>query len=88
MASPSDQLANFIASRGISAAKAAEALGVTGAALHKWLHGEGRPRIEMRERIERWTGGAIEAASWMTSEERAAVDAIMPLADTLPPGAA
>jgi len=83
---PGERLAAFVVATDISAAKAAEAIGVTGAALHKWTHGEGRPRPEMRDRIARWTGGIIPAADWMTDEERAAVEAVEPaLSDTLPP---
>lgn len=78
MEHPARRLAAFVAARGISAAAAARALGVTPAAINKWVHGSGRPRPEQREAIARWTGGVIAAADWMTEEELAAIEAVEP----------
>ena len=61
-------------SLGISNAEAARQLGVTPVALHYWLRGIQRPRAEMREVIERWSGGAVQAADWLKESERARID--------------
>jgi len=54
----------------ITYAEAAEALGVTRSGVHQWVHGDVRPRIELRIALEKWTDGDIKAGDWMTIEER------------------
>lgn len=61
-------------------------MGVSTTALHYWLHGS-QPRIEQRERIERYTGGAVPVSSWTRPEQADAIAAVQP-APPAPPSAA
>ena len=66
----------LLASRGLSQRVAASQIGVGAAALSSWLVGRQRPRPEWRAAIERWSGGAIPSADWMTADEASRVAAV------------
>jgi DNA-binding transcriptional regulator YdaS (Cro superfamily) len=66
-------------------AAAARTLGVTPTAVHDWLHSHRAPSAHFREAIERWTGGAVLAESWLEEHERqlcAQLRSIVPYAGT------
>lgn len=67
---PRAQLRSFIAGR--KQFIVAKSLGVAGATLSLWLSGKRRPDHPYRVAIERYTDGAIPAASWATAAERRA----------------
>jgi DNA-binding transcriptional regulator YdaS (Cro superfamily) len=54
----------FVSKKYPSRFEAAVALGVSPSSLHYWLRGASKPRVKMREKIERWTRGAVRADAW------------------------
>ncbi|HEY8944774.1 MAG TPA: helix-turn-helix transcriptional regulator [Polyangiaceae bacterium] len=48
---------------------AAQQLGISPVALTYYLQGVSRPKSDLRERIERWSEGAVPASAWLTTEE-------------------
>ena len=73
-----DRLRAFLDKHGITLAQAAEAVASTKASLSLWALGGMRPRHEWRLAIERWTRGAVPAASWLTADERRMVAGVKP----------
>lgn len=69
-------LAAFLRERQINGADTARALGVTQAAVIKWVRATARPRHETRQMIETWTGGKVKAALWFTADERRAMRSV------------
>lgn len=45
----------------------AKTLGVTPALVSFWIAGERVPSAILRAAIERWTGGAVTSASWLSA---------------------
>ncbi len=76
--SPSRKLRRFIQEAGVTASGAAAAIGVTGAAVSGYLNRKQVPGDLVRQAIERWTGGKIKRAEWVTDEERARLDKVVP----------
>jgi predicted transcriptional regulator len=68
----------FLAEHGLSQAAAAVALGVSGAAITSWIHGDKAPEALSRHAIEKWTGGKVPALAWLSLEERARLEAVVP----------
>lgn len=66
----SRKLAAFIAKRGLSCKRAAEAVDSTHPALLAWLKGTCKPDAYRRALIEAWTGGAVPATAWLSEPER------------------
>lgn len=60
----------FLTKNRINNGKAAEGLGVSRPTVFHWRIAEKRPTDHQRAKIEVWTGGAIPAVTWRTSEER------------------
>lgn len=58
----------------LTQAQAAKQLDTSGAALIYYLDGVSRPKSALRERIERWSGGAVPASAWLTDAERAELE--------------
>ncbi|MFA4972805.1 MAG: hypothetical protein WC683_09345 [bacterium] len=56
----------------------ARAIGTSHVAVLYYLTGAKRPDASRRAAIERWTGGAVPAESWLTEEEQAALAAVQP----------
>ncbi len=54
----------------LTQAAAAEQLGIVPSALTAYLKGTQRPRSDIRQRIEKWSGGAVPESSWLTAKER------------------
>lgn len=71
-------LDEFIKTNKIPLRIAAKALGVSHPTLLSWFSGVSKPKNELREAIEVWTGGAIAASAWMTASERVALDKVKP----------
>ncbi len=71
-------LAEFLKRNGISQRAAAAALGVSAPNMHDWLAGAKRPRAENRVAIDRWTAGAVPAASWSTPDELSNLETVEP----------
>jgi len=61
----------FIAS-GIKQSDLADRLGISQAFLSQLLNGRRTPSLELAVRIERLTGGAVPAASWVAPDGEAA----------------
>ena len=81
------QLRRFREQLGLSMRAAAEQMGVTHVAMRNWENGIGEPpSAPYRERIERWSSGAIAAVGWgMTIRERreaAALASVRPATGT------
>jgi len=68
----------YMKRRGVKRADAAKALNTSVSAIHYWINGGQRPRADMREAIEKWSGGEVPADAWMSPEERARIDAVEP----------
>jgi len=64
-------LAEWLNDNTVSMAEAGRKLGVSHVSVWQWLNTTSRPRHHLREAIERWTGGAVSASSWMTEAEAA-----------------
>lgn len=64
-------LRGFIEQRkgSLTQAEAARQLGISPVALTYYLQGVSRPKSALRERIERWSGGAIPTSMWLTKHE-------------------
>jgi hypothetical protein len=58
-------LDRWLVGRGIKRQTAATQLDVSVSMLHGWIHGS-KPREESRERIARYTDGAIPAEAWVS----------------------
>lgn len=72
----------FVESTGLSQRAVGELLGeVSSTSVFGWMHGKFRPKDAMRQRIERWTSGAVPASSWDTVEEREAAEGVVPYTD-------
>lgn len=56
-----------------------KAVGKSHVAIIKWKSGEFRPESDARAILEKLTGGAVPASAWLSSEERAAIDAAQPM---------
>jgi transcriptional regulator with XRE-family HTH domain len=63
-------LAAFIGAAGITQREAAEALGVSGAAVTQYIKGRSRPGLPVRMRIAKWTRNKIPVALWGDDVER------------------
>lgn len=78
----------FKAKEPLTQAAAAKQLGIVPAALTAYLKGTQRPRSDIRQRIAKWSEGAVPEGAWLTAEERArlaTVDpAVIPSADDEP----
>jgi transcriptional regulator with XRE-family HTH domain len=76
-------LRRFLETNRIAQAQFAKAMGVSEASVSGWVSDGGRqdtPRDFHRKRIERWTKGAVPADSWVTADEKAAIEEIEPFA--------
>jgi transcriptional regulator with XRE-family HTH domain len=82
------KLVAFVEARGLSYAEAARQLSVTRAVFGEWISGSQRPRAEHRAAIEKWTGGEVPAGSWLTLDEQAQIDAVLPFMAAAGPSAA
>jgi transcriptional regulator with XRE-family HTH domain len=58
-----------------SQAQLARLCGVSAVAVHAWIAGKARPEAHMRRALERVAG--VDALSWDTDSERAAVETIV-----------
>ncbi len=65
-----ERLADWLGEPGRTQAKLARDLGLSGASVSAWLSGHARPEAHYRIALERITGGAVPATSWMTDKER------------------
>lgn len=82
-----EALGVFLRERGISIQKAAKELKTTRTVFYYWLHGVQRPRPELREQIERWTGSVVKASGWFTIPEQEQIEATRPHLDNAEPAA-
>lgn len=83
------KLRDFMKTHGISQAVAGDALGVSGPAVHEWLHGTQRPKPHFRDAIETWTSGSVKASMWERANEakkKVAVTPFVPNAVERPTG--
>lgn len=71
-------LADFLHQHQLTQAQCGVAIGVTDVAVHEWVTGAHRPRVEYREAIELWTNGHIPRSAWDTDADRAALANIKP----------
>ena len=62
--------------------EAATALHVSKTAIAFWRDGQHRPTPDVREAIEKWSGGAIPVSSWMLKGEKVLVDLVQPFKST------
>lgn len=62
-------LRDYLDEKHLTRAEAARQIGASAAAVQYWLTGGQRPRADIRQRIEKWTGGLIPADSWLTEDE-------------------
>lgn len=70
-----DLLRSFLEARStLTQAAAAGQLGIVPAALNAYLKRKQRPRSDIRQRIAKWTDGAVPESSWLTAEETLAVE--------------
>ncbi|MEQ9323862.1 MAG: hypothetical protein RIF41_32155 [Polyangiaceae bacterium] len=67
----------FLNANAIAPAEAARQLKTTRVSLYQWLSGV-RPSYPMRLRIERWTRGQVPAKAWLTPQEIASVEQVVP----------
>lgn len=68
----------FLRGAAISESEAARALGVSQSVIYRW-HRITLPSASVRARIERWTRGRVSTASWLRADERARLDAVVPV---------
>lgn len=55
----------------LTQAAAAQQIGISPGQLVYYLQGTQRPKQAVAERIEKWSGGAVPADSWLTADEKA-----------------
>jgi len=67
-------LKDFIAAKGLSQVDAARQLDLPPSALNQYLQKKQRPRSDIRQRIARWSGGAIPEDAWLSASERRGID--------------
>lgn len=82
-------LKQFLVSRpGLTQSDAADQLGIRASALSQYLKRKQRPKADIRQRIARWSEGAVPEAAWLTAKERnglADIDAaVAPAPDEAP----
>lgn len=58
-------LARYLSANGIPHAEFARRIGVSGSAVWRWAHGERTPGLGAALLIERATGGAVKATSFL-----------------------
>ncbi len=68
------KLRKFLEGNKIPKSRAAAALGVSHVTMLNWLRGRMVPQPPLRAAIETWTSGAVPAAEWQSSKERAAAE--------------
>lgn len=73
-----DLLSGFLTLHSLNQSDAARAVGVSVPTMHDWLKGAKRPRATHRKTLDKWSRGAIPAASWETPDELATQDAVQP----------
>jgi transcriptional regulator with XRE-family HTH domain len=72
-----DLLRAFLdAKRPMTQAQAAGQLGIVPAALTAYLKRKQRPRSDIRQRIAKWSEGAVPEGAWLTAEERVGMDGV------------
>ena len=71
-------LNDFIKSKALTRSRAADQLGIWPSALTQYLNRKQRPRDDIRERIEKWTGGAVPCGSWRKLRELRGIDGVVP----------
>ena len=64
------KFAAWLSSHGLRQVQVASTFGVNSATVSYWLSADRVPEQRYREALERWTGGAVAADSWLSSEER------------------
>ena len=72
-------LEQWLRSTKTTLAAVGKAVGKTHVAIIKWKSGEFRPESDARAILEKITGGAVPAVSWLSAEERAAIEAAQPM---------
>jgi len=60
----------------LTQAAAAEQIGIVPSALTAYLKRTQRPRSDIRQRIAKWSDGAVPEAAWLTAKEQGAVDGV------------
>jgi predicted transcriptional regulator len=70
MVSAPKKLAAWLERHGVRQTHVASTLGLNAATVSYWLSADRVPEQRYREALERWTGGAVAADSWLSSEER------------------
>lgn len=80
-------LKDFISAKGLTQLAAAKQLDLPASALSQYLQKKQRPRADIRQKIARWSGGAVPEASWLSSAERRDIDD-QAVANTRKPSAA
>jgi transcriptional regulator with XRE-family HTH domain len=68
----------FRAKAGISQAEAGRQLRVSGPTVSDWESAEKRPKADVRDRIETWSGGEVPAIEWKLSDERVEQEPCVP----------
>lgn len=68
----------FLEANGVTFEDAARALGTHKSAVFQWAHGPGRPRVEFRTAIARWTKGAVKVDDWLTDDEQERASGVVP----------
>lgn len=68
----------FLETHGIRQRQAADALGVSGPAIHEWQHGTRRPKPHLRDAIEIWTSGFVKKDMWEREGEEEQKHAVVP----------
>jgi predicted transcriptional regulator len=69
-------LRDFLGLKGLNQVTAANQLRIPPAALSQYLERKQRPRDDIRERIEKWSGGAVPRTAWRTAKELRAIEGI------------
>lgn len=64
------RLRTFLQQHSISLREAAATLGVSHITIRGWCRRQAKPREPVRAALERWTGGAVPAESWLTRREQ------------------
>jgi transcriptional regulator with XRE-family HTH domain len=62
-------LREFLKAKGLTQAGAATQIGIVPAALTYYLKATQRPRADIRQRIAKWSEGAVPESSWLTAAE-------------------
>lgn len=69
MSTGPELLRAFLTTHDAPQALAARVLGVSAPAVHDWIHRKRSPSAPFRAALERWTDGAVPAASWLDGDE-------------------